>query len=132
MRETSLLVDFLSVTMDMMRKMPLWFAGLQTNKETWNLFPIVALFSAQNQKRNLPRMLGYSFGQTTRESHFGSVSSTFKMDNVQCTGNEASLLDCPHLTVDDCGSHEGAGVICSNSGRLYPEQRHLRFKTFTK
>ena len=61
-------------------------------------------------------MLGYSFGQHTSESHFGSVSSTFAMDNVQCTGSETSFLDCPHLTVDDCSSYEGAGVICSNSG----------------
>jgi len=34
---------------------------------------------------------------------------------VQCTGNETSLLDCPHLTVHDCSPHEGAGVICSNT-----------------
>ena len=61
------------------------------------------------------RMLGYQYAQATVQSQFGSVPSTFAMDNVQCTGNETSLLDCPHLTVDDCGSHEGAGVICSNS-----------------
>ena len=63
-------------------------------------------------------MLGYSYGQHTNQSQFGPVSSTFGMDNVQCTGNETSLLDCPHLTVDDCGSYEGAGVICSNSRKL--------------
>merc|ERR1712037_367354 len=36
------------------------------------------------------------------------------MDDVRCRGNEASLLDCPHNTKDDCNSDEGAGVICSN------------------
>ena len=77
---------------------------------------ILITFLFQNHNRKLSRMLGYSYGQHTSQSQFGSVSSTFGMDNVQCTGNETSLLDCPHLTVDDCGSTEGAGVICSNSG----------------
>ena len=69
-------------------------------------------------------MLGYYYGQHTTHSQFGSVSSTFGMDNVQCTGNETSLLDCPHLTVDDCGTHEGAGVICSNTGMLQALRRN--------
>ena len=63
-------------------------------------------------------MLGYQYAQATVQSQFGSVPSTFAMDNVQCTGNEASLLDCPHLTVDNCSSHKGAGVICTDSGWL--------------
>ena len=66
--------------------------------------------------KNVCRMLGYSYAQHTTGSHFGSVPSTFSMDDVECTGNEASFLDCPHTTVHNCGSHEGAGVICSNSG----------------
>merc|ERR1719458_1569145 len=70
--------------------------------------------NAQNAKV-VCRMLGYPFGQATMKSHFGRVSSTFKTDDVRCTGNEASLLDCRHNTVDDCGPDEGAGVICSNS-----------------
>ena len=61
-------------------------------------------------------MFGYSNGQHTTKSRFGSVNSTFAMDDVQCTGNEASLLNCPHNPVDNCGTTEGAGVICSNSG----------------
>ena len=69
-------------------------------------------------KKKKPRMLGYSSGQPTTKSHFGSVPSTFAMDDVSCFGNETSLLDCPHATVDNCGSHEAAGVICSNSGPM--------------
>ena len=84
-----------------------------------------AFLLLQNHKRNFTRMLGYPFGQATMKSHFGRVSSTFKMDDVRCTGNEASLLDCRHNTVDDCGPDEGAGVICSNSnfrGRTFYNQ----------
>ena len=40
------------------------------------------------------------------------------MDNVRCKGDESTLLDCPHLTKDNCGGHEGAGAICSNSGDI--------------
>ena len=60
------------------------------------------------------RMFGYPEGAPTKNSHFGTLdTSSFAMDNVQCTGSEATILDCPHFTVDDCGTSEGAGVICS-------------------
>merc|ERR1711962_985028 len=60
------------------------------------------------------RMLGYSHGQSTHNSAYGNVPDTFIMDNVACSGNEETLWDCTHVTIDDCGSHEGAGVICGN------------------
>ena len=59
-------------------------------------------------------MLGYKAGQPTLQSQFGSVPSIFAMDNVNCIGNETSLLDCTHLTENNCGPTEGAGVICCN------------------
>ena len=57
-------------------------------------------------------MLGFSTGYPTVKSKFGRVNSTFRMDDVKCTGNEDSLLDCQHNTEDNCGDSEGAGVIC--------------------
>ena len=65
---------------------------------------------------HLLRMLGYSYGQATIQSRFGSVPSTFYMDDVQCSGSETSILDCTYSSVDNCGSDEGAGVICTNNG----------------
>merc|ERR1719507_2057628 len=60
------------------------------------------------------RELGYDgASQHTTHSYFGQVSNEFGMDEVQCTGNEASIFDCPHQTTDDCGRSEGLGVICS-------------------
>jgi hypothetical protein len=60
------------------------------------------------------RELGYNGeSQHTTSSYFGQVSSDFGMDDVQCTGNEASIFDCPHQTTDNCGGTEGLGVICS-------------------
>ena len=69
-------------------------------------------------------MLGYKAGQPTLQSQFGSVPSIFAMDNVNCIGNETSLLDCTHLTEDNCGPTEGAGVICCN---IRKGSFHLRF-----
>ena len=60
----------------------------------------------------MPRELGYNGGQYTKESHFGKVSDDFMMDDVKCKGTEEKLLDCPHMTKDNCGGKEGLGVIC--------------------
>jgi len=62
------------------------------------------------------RQLGYLYGEPTERSYFGAVSSDFAFDNVDCRGDEEYIWRCPHVTEDheDCGSHEGAGVICSN------------------
>ena len=35
------------------------------------------------------------------------------MDDVNCTGNEGDITQCPHITSHDCGSGEGAGVRCT-------------------
>ena len=51
--------------------------------------------------------------RATESSEFGRVPTTFRMDDVECTGEETSLLECKHDRIDDCGSNEGAGVICS-------------------
>ena len=46
-----------------------------------------------------------------RGAHFGQGSGPIHLDNVICTGDELSLLNCgysPH----NCGHSEDAGVIC--------------------
>ena len=62
----------------------------------------------------ISRMLGYPGGQHTTGSHFGQYPnrSPFPMNNVQCFGNETTILDCPHTTEANCGAMELAGVIC--------------------
>ena len=53
--------------------------------------------------------------KATVRSQFGPVGINFAMDDVQCVGSESSLDDCPHKKQHKCGSHEGAGVVCSNT-----------------
>ena len=48
---------------------------------------------------------------------FGGGSGSIVLDNVQCIGNEASLLNCSTLSDHDCEHSENAGVRCLN-GKL--------------
>ena len=59
------------------------------------------------------------------DSAFGDVPSNFQMDDVDCTGYESSLWDCQYTQYDNCGSTEGAGVVCSEP------IRKCRFRSIT-
>eukprot|EP00092_Neocalanus_flemingeri_P017447 GFUD01018873.1.p1 GENE.GFUD01018873.1~~GFUD01018873.1.p1 ORF type:complete len:621 (+),score=132.83 GFUD01018873.1:14-1876(+) len=61
------------------------------------------------------RMLGYPFGAPTTRSRFGSVPEEFIFDDVNCDGSEETLFDCSYTSIDNCGSSEGAGVICQET-----------------
>ena len=83
--------------------------------EFWkNMAKIKILIQITEVLSIISRMLGYPGGQHTTGSHFGQYSyrSPFPMNNVQCFGNETTILDCPHTTEANCGAMELAGVIC--------------------
>ena len=52
----------------------------------------------------------------TSNAVHGQGLGTIWLDNVACSGTEASLNSCPHNGEGnhDCGHHEDAGVICSD------------------
>ena len=60
------------------------------------------------------RQLGFStmnaVARTT--AFFGAGTGTILLDNVQCTGDEDMLIDCPALTMHNCNHGEDAGVTC--------------------
>ena len=45
-------------------------------------------------------------------SYYGAGSSVVQFGNVQCVGNETSLLDCTYNSTAQCSSTQQAGVLC--------------------
>ena len=59
-------------------------------------------------------MLGYGNGIAVRQHKFGPGIGEILLDDVECNGNEKSLLDCIHpgIGVNDCRHIEDAAVRC--------------------
>ena len=61
------------------------------------------------------RQLGYRGAVAAHHSaHFGQGSGQILPDNLQCTGREASLLECSHNGINshNCVHSEDASVTC--------------------
>ncbi|KAI8521007.1 hypothetical protein Bbelb_007610 [Branchiostoma belcheri] len=71
------------------------------------------------------RMMGFANGSKmeAKWSRFGDGRKDFLMDDVNCTGNENTLMECLHSDwgKHDCDRQEVAGVVClPKEGRLSP------------
>ena len=56
------------------------------------------------------------FTVESSEVTFGKAdTANYIIDNVECVGDESSILNCPHATTHDCARlTEMAGVICKH------------------
>ncbi len=61
------------------------------------------------------RQLGFPNGAASAPccSAYGQAPTNFSYDDVGCIGTETTLDACPHLNIHNCGSTEGAGVVCN-------------------
>ena len=46
------------------------------------------------------------------QAFFGQGTGQIFLDNVVCTGDESTLISCPHITNHNCQHSEDAGVRC--------------------
>ena len=55
----------------------------------------------------------------THNAAFGQGSGPIWLTNLQCSGNESNLLECPHGGSPDnqCSHSDDAGVICTISSK---------------
>ena len=72
--------------------------------------------------------LGYEgTAEATLFGEFGSGTGDFQLDDLECTGTEATLLDCPHdgIGIHNCFSFEPAGVRCTGKSELYSKYPNM-------
>ncbi len=63
------------------------------------------------------RQLGYDDGKPTHHGAFGVGTGKVWLYEVECTGTESRLVDCPHSgdwDIDWAYHEEDAGVVCYN------------------
>jgi hypothetical protein len=58
------------------------------------------------------------------QARFGDGPGEFLLDEMDCTGTESFLGQCPHAGwhLHNCGPGEDASVICEGKDHLYPQQ----------
>ncbi|EDO46437.1 predicted protein, partial [Nematostella vectensis] len=67
-----------------------------------------------NEGRVVCRWLGYgSVVSVHKRAYHGQGSGPIWLDNVHCSGNEATLFLCQFTHNHNCGHHEDASVVCS-------------------
>ena len=72
----------------------------------------------ENDAQVVCRGLGFSSDNTTAliNAYYGSSPGSIYLNNVQCTGDELSLLNCSFSTAtDECTHEQDAGVSCSGT-----------------
>ncbi len=74
----------------------------------------IRLYRVLLSATNCPPPPTHTVQSVTRNAFFGQGTGDILLDNLMCTGTEASLIDCPHngVSIHNCGHSEDAGVIC--------------------
>ena len=60
-------------------------------------------------------MIYFPDAMAVPHAQYGQGTGVIVMDNVHCTGSEARLINCPHVTRHNCTHFEDASVRCARS-----------------
>ena len=60
-------------------------------------------------------MIYFPDAMAVPHAQYGRGTGAIVMDDVRCTGSEARLIDCPHVTQHNCSHSEDASVRCARS-----------------
>ena len=72
------------------------------------------------------RQLGLGPATAVRNTAaFGQGLGSILMDDVECRGDEPSLISCQYVSHHNCRHQEDAGVVCSPQNGLFPSSRTL-------
>ena len=66
----------------------------------------------------------------TKKKGLGDVD--FIMDNVHCNGSETNIFLCTYSDRHNCGSSEGAGVVCESSGKIFLSEIYVNSLSFIR
>ena len=75
-----------------------------------------------NDAQVICRQLGFGTAlQATLFASFGQGTGTIWLDNLQCTGSETRIENCPNIIwgSHNCAHSEDAGVVCSTGKCFY-------------
>ena len=69
--------------------------------------------------------------QAYSQAHFGAGSGPIYLDDVRCTGSEASLTSCTSkpIGMDNCQHSEDAGIACGGTFALNGLHGHILIKS---
>ena len=68
----------------------------------------------------------YISGIATNGSVFGQVPEDFIFGKVECDGSEKTILECSGSCNHNCGSQNGAGVICNGIAQIEMKQKGVK------
>ena len=74
------------------------------------------------------RQLGYlTASDAPGNAAFGQGWGSIFLDNVACTGEEATIGECTHngIGTHNCGHHEDASVVCSDVSPTTPPTKGM-------
>ena len=74
--------------------------------------PVCDTYWGDDEADVVCKQLGFDHGYAFDNNQYGSTDVNFAYFATACSGTEAHLQDCFHLTSGECGPNDHAGLYC--------------------